>query len=589
MIKKLIKYLIKLYKKLIMEQPTYFTDTALTDLIDALKILVQDPVTPNKFAHITGTKVDNYIKAKLLTLLGASKKLLRVNAANDGLEGKTFEELVKEVIGNNKIIFRNSSGVVEEVSIENFLKLILTTNETLIYRDEVGNITSYTFEYFIKKILTTNEKIMYRDSSGNIVQISLPAYHLPSYYISGHGLTGTIVNIIVQPGACRNAEDTEDLYLKTAMTKLFTAWVVGSGNGGLDTGAGLAANTIYYIYQIFRDDTEVEDILISLSNSTPNLPTDYTDYRIIGSFATDKDAVIALSTLFNHETYYEFGVNGTPYDFNYNSEIKIDYKDFQTIEIKEMYCRDSANLLNINIFQKFLITTNTTGSGGNLIDAALLVNTQYYIYLATKNDGIDTTAYISDSLSPSFPAGYDFTRMIGAFKTETLTTNIDVNTLTADEKANGAFEGNVINVQENLTQGTNGGSATTTTWIARNLTTVNKNTIPTAVMSTATDKITLPPGTYDAHITQAISRIDVTGRLYDSTGAVSLLRFTQNDNANQQGNSLICVGRFELSVQSDIEIQYYANTSVGTTDLGEALNIAGLQEQYLQATFIKVK
>jgi len=254
-----------------------------------------------------------------------------------------------------------------------------------------------------------------------------------------------------------------------------------------------------------------------------------------------------------------------------------------------MYCRDSTNSLNIKIFEDFSITTNTTGSGGNLIDPALLADTQYYIFLATKNDGIDTTAYISDSLTPSFPTNYDFTRLIGAFKTEAATTKIEANTLTADEKANGAFEGTIINVQENLAQNTDGGSASTGKFEERNLTTVNKNTIPTAKLNTTTDKITLPAGTYDAHITQAISRIDATGRLYDTTGAVSLLRFTQNDNGNQQGNSLICVGRFELTQLSDIEIQYYAATSIGTTDLGEPLNITGLQEQYLQATFIKVK
>jgi len=504
------------------------------NVTDDTKTLVENHAVTDDFKFSSGLKWDAYIKAKLVALLGASKKILRVNNANNALEGKTIQEILLE-------------------------------------------------------ILTTNERMLIRNSSGNIVQSELPDSGFPNYYVAGFGLSSTTSTMTINKGACKDVDNNISMNLTSVFTKTFATWAQGSANGGIwGDLSGLVADKNYYIF-IIATPTGNEDIMFMRLETPPSLPTGYNYYRIIGSFATDKNGNIALQTLFNHETYYEHGVNGIPYEPYFTSEIKLEKKDFQTIDIFEMYCRDSTNSLNINIFKNFSITTNTTGSGGNLIDVALLADTQYYIFLATKANGIDTTAYISDSLTPSFPVSYDFTRLIGAFKTEAATTNIDANTLTADEKANGAFEGTFINVQENLAQNTDGGSASTGGFKKRNLTTINKNTIPTAKLNTTAEKITLPRGIYDAHITQAISRIDATGRLYDTTGTVSLLRFTQNDNGNQQGNSLICVGRFELTQLSDIEIQYYAVTSIGTTDLGEPLNIAGLQEQYLQATFIKVK
>lgn len=72
--------------------------------------------------------------------------------------------------------------------------------------------------------------------------------------------------------------------LASALTKrLDASWAVGTGNGGLDTGA--VSNATYYVWLIQRSDTGVVDALFSLSSSSPTMPSNYDRKRRIGSFA----------------------------------------------------------------------------------------------------------------------------------------------------------------------------------------------------------------------------------------------------------------------------------------------------------------
>lgn len=90
----------------------------------------------------------------------------------------------------------------------------------------------------------------------------------------------------VAAGACRDSTDVDTLVLAGAFVKTSSSWVVGSGNGGLDTGA-FAASSIYYPYLIKRVDTGVVDALFSLSATAPTMPTSYTLKRRIGGLLTD--------------------------------------------------------------------------------------------------------------------------------------------------------------------------------------------------------------------------------------------------------------------------------------------------------------
>jgi hypothetical protein len=90
----------------------------------------------------------------------------------------------------------------------------------------------------------------------------------------------------IASGVAIDTTSAKLLRLAAAITKTTSAWAVGTGNGGLDTGS-IAINTWYHVYLIKRLDTAVVDVIFSLNASTPALPANYTVYRCIGSVRTD--------------------------------------------------------------------------------------------------------------------------------------------------------------------------------------------------------------------------------------------------------------------------------------------------------------
>jgi len=76
-----------------------------------------------------------------------------------------------------------------------------------------------------------------------------------------------------------------DLMQIAAISKTTGAWVVGSGNGALDTGT-IGAASWYHVFLIKRPDTGVVDVLVSLSPTAPTLSTNYTLFRRIGVMLT---------------------------------------------------------------------------------------------------------------------------------------------------------------------------------------------------------------------------------------------------------------------------------------------------------------
>lgn len=109
-------------------------------------------------------------------------------------------------------------------------------------------------------------------------------------YLSGLTLStaGSSQVFSIAAGACTDSSNTSMMAL-SAFTKTAVGggtWVVGSGNGVLDTGA-YSTNTWYHAFVIQRPDTGVVDVAISLSASAPTtggaIPAAYTLSRRIGS------------------------------------------------------------------------------------------------------------------------------------------------------------------------------------------------------------------------------------------------------------------------------------------------------------------
>jgi hypothetical protein len=103
-------------------------------------------------------------------------------------------------------------------------------------------------------------------------------------FISGLTLStaGSSNTFSVAAGDAVDSTNSNLMQLASAYSKTYAPWVVGSGNGALDTGSA-TAGAWYHVFQIKRPDTGVVDILISLSATAPTLPANYTLFRRIGA------------------------------------------------------------------------------------------------------------------------------------------------------------------------------------------------------------------------------------------------------------------------------------------------------------------
>jgi hypothetical protein len=114
---------------------------------------------------------------------------------------------------------------------------------------------------------------------------------IPRGHISGLTLStaGASSNFSVAAGIAADGTGVDMLALASAITKTSGAWSAGSGNGALDTGS-IANATWYHVHLIKRPDTGAVDVLISLSATSPTLPTNYTLSRRIGAMRSDGSA-----------------------------------------------------------------------------------------------------------------------------------------------------------------------------------------------------------------------------------------------------------------------------------------------------------
>jgi hypothetical protein len=99
-----------------------------------------------------------------------------------------------------------------------------------------------------------------------------------------NNVTDPTNDIDIAAGSAVDSTGVVSMLLASSLTKrLDAAWAVGNNQGGLDTGS--VGNNVYYVWLIRRPDTGVVDVLFSLSNTAPTMPTNYTQKEIIGSFS----------------------------------------------------------------------------------------------------------------------------------------------------------------------------------------------------------------------------------------------------------------------------------------------------------------
>jgi hypothetical protein len=110
--------------------------------------------------------------------------------------------------------------------------------------------------------------------------------YIDGLIMSTAGSSGTMS---IAAGKASDSTGVFTLSLAASISKTTSAWAVGTGNGGLDTGA-IANSTWYYFYLIRRPDTGVVDVVFSTNSTSPTLPTNYTQFRYIGAGLTNGSA-----------------------------------------------------------------------------------------------------------------------------------------------------------------------------------------------------------------------------------------------------------------------------------------------------------
>jgi len=121
-----------------------------------------------------------------------------------------------------------------------------------------------------------------------------PRGYIDGCVLSNDGSDATN-DLDIAAGVCRDSTNAEDITLTALVKRLDATWVVGTNQGGLDTGTK-ATSTWYHVWAIKRVDTDVCDVLFSTSATAPTMPTDYTVKRRIGSFYNSSGNVITQFT-----------------------------------------------------------------------------------------------------------------------------------------------------------------------------------------------------------------------------------------------------------------------------------------------------
>lgn len=154
------------------------------------------------------------------------------------------------------------------------------------------------YDYLVSLATFSSGFSINKTTSPPTITTSLNPTLVPNY-ISGLQLStaGSSGTFGIAVGVANDTTNVTLMQLASAYTKTTASWAVGTGNGGLDTGA-IATNTWYHVYLIERTDTAVVDVLFSLSASSPTMPGGgaYDRKRRIGSMKTNGSSQWILFT-----------------------------------------------------------------------------------------------------------------------------------------------------------------------------------------------------------------------------------------------------------------------------------------------------
>ena len=174
---------------------------------------------------------------------------------------------------------------------------LTTSADRMIYTTASDTYSTTVITPYFRNLLSATSNSQLRDAIGAKAATSAPRGHIAGLNLQA-GSSDPSNDILINIGSCASTNNLVSMTLNSPIEKrIDAAWTVGSGNGGLDIGS-VSTDAVYHVYLISRSDTGVVDAIFSLSASAPTLPTNYTDYRRIGS-------VIRVSGVFR--PFYQLG------------------------------------------------------------------------------------------------------------------------------------------------------------------------------------------------------------------------------------------------------------------------------------------
>ena len=170
------------------------------------------------------------------------------------------------------------------------------TTDTLVGKTTTDTLTNKTLTAAALGSSTATTQ----SASDNSTKVATTAYvdaavtagsAVPRSYLAGLTLSaaGATATFGIAVGQAANSANATMLTLASAFTKTGAAWVAGTGNGGIDTGA-IANSTWYHVYLISTAAGATVDVIFSTNASSPTLPATYTLFRRIGSMKTNASA-----------------------------------------------------------------------------------------------------------------------------------------------------------------------------------------------------------------------------------------------------------------------------------------------------------
>jgi hypothetical protein len=242
---------------------------------------------------------------------------------------------------------------------------------------------------------------------------------------------------LILPGAAKDTNWTYDMQLSSAFVKSTAGFSVGTNGGSLDSGI-IEKNRTYWVY-ILGDSTGTNptDIAISTVGTGFNsIPAGYDIYQCIGTFKTYPYSTdIAENSFINWIEYYSvpkssevYALSGMPIAYN---NIRIDYFNYSLdllslgyLTVKNIFARDITDTFNLMLLSDgtdvYTKTQNlwSAGDGNGYLGEALIVSTNYYVFLIGNANAEKFDLFVTKNEIPSLPTGYNYYRAVGFGRTD---------------------------------------------------------------------------------------------------------------------------------------------------------------------------